>query len=71
MTEQQFFQVMNDYVDGNVHDLARDESLQYAGMDSMRMMMIVEAFRAAGSDVTFMELVKTPTLTAWMERIVK
>ncbi|WP_010300794.1 phosphopantetheine-binding protein [Kurthia senegalensis] len=71
MTEQQFFQVMNDYVDGNAHDLARDESLQYAGMDSMRMMMVVEAFRAAGSDVTFMELVKNPTLAHWMERIVK
>ncbi len=71
MTKEQFLAVMDDFVDGAIGEVALDESLQYVGVDSMRIMMAVEAFRASGSDVTFAELVKNPTLAAWMERIVK
>lgn len=71
MSEQQFLMIMNEYVDGDIQQIPHDEPLHYVGVDSMRMMMAVEAFRAQGSNVTFMELVQKPTLAEWLACVVK
>lgn len=41
-------------------DLARDH-----GLDSMRLMSLVEGWRAAGFEVSFVELGHTPTIAVW------
>jgi bifunctional isochorismate lyase/aryl carrier protein len=45
--------------------LADDEDLFERGLDSLRLMSLVEGWRAAGADVGFVDLVDTPTLQAW------
>jgi bifunctional isochorismate lyase / aryl carrier protein len=45
--------------------LTDDEDLFERGLDSLRLMSLVEGWRAAGADVGFVDLVDTPTLQAW------
>jgi len=35
------------------------------GLDSIRLMSLVEAWRAGGTEVGFIDLAETPTLDAW------
>ncbi|MCW7539440.1 isochorismatase family protein [Aquabacterium sp. A7-Y] len=44
-------------------------SLLEQGMDSIRLMTLVERFRAAGHSVGFVELAEAPTLLQWAERL--
>lgn len=46
-------------------ELAEDENLLYAGLDSIRLMSLVERWRRAGAGVTFVELAEAPTLARW------
>lgn len=36
-----------------------------AGLDSVRVLSLVERWRAAGCEIGFMDLVEDPTLDAW------
>lgn len=47
--------------------LAADVSLPEQGLDSIRLMTLVERWRARGAGVTFADLAERPTLTAWGE----
>lgn len=38
-----------------------------AGLDSIRLMTVVERLRADGHDVSFVDLAERPTLNAWAE----
>ncbi|MGW6732429.1 phosphopantetheine-binding protein [Streptomyces sp. NPDC055013] len=51
------------YVDAE--DVEVDEDVFHQGLDSVRMMALVEGWRAAGAQVGFAELAERPTLTAW------
>ncbi|MCE9671199.1 isochorismatase family protein [Myxococcus stipitatus] len=42
-----------------------DENLLERGLDSIRLMSLVERWRSAGVEVTFVELAERPTLTEW------
>lgn len=44
-----------------------DDSLQDAGLDSVRLMMLVERLQQGGADVGFGDLAERPTLRAWVE----
>ncbi|MFD7098850.1 phosphopantetheine-binding protein [Streptomyces xanthophaeus] len=44
-----------------------DESLLDQGLDSIRLMTLVERWRAEGAHVTFVDLAERPTLRAWAE----
>ena len=44
-----------------------DDDLFDAGLDSIRLMTVVEHLRAGGHDVSFVDLAERPTLTAWAE----
>jgi len=46
-------------------DLAEDDSLYDQGLDSVRLMSLVERWRTRGMAITFAELAETPTLKAW------
>ena len=42
------------------------DSLLDAGLDSIRLMTVVEKLRADGHDVSFVDLAEEPTLAAWI-----
>ncbi|WP_424889139.1 phosphopantetheine-binding protein [Streptomyces sp. XH2] len=47
-------------------DVSVDENLQDLGLDSIRVMTLVERWRAAGTAVEFAELIEaTPTIRGW------
>ncbi|MFC5475411.1 isochorismatase family protein [Paraherbaspirillum soli] len=46
-------------------DLQADDNLLYAGLDSIRLMTLVERWRRAGATTTFVELAERPTLADW------
>ncbi|MEU1280946.1 phosphopantetheine-binding protein [Streptomyces sp. NPDC005805] len=42
-----------------------DESLLDQGLDSIRLMTLVERWRAEGAEIAFVDLAERPTLTEW------
>ncbi|GAA1009563.1 hypothetical protein Aple_045610 [Acrocarpospora pleiomorpha] len=46
-------------------ELSDDENLLDLGLDSIRVMSLVERWRAAGVDTTFAELAERPTVADW------
>lgn len=46
-------------------DLPADENLIYAGLDSIRLMSLLERWRRAGATTSFVELAERPTLDDW------
>lgn len=47
-------------------DIDPAESLFDRGMDSVRMMSLMEQWRAAGVEVDFADLAEQPTVDAWV-----
>jgi len=47
------------------HELDDDRDLFELGLDSLKLMSLVGTWRRAGSTVTFQDLTRTPTLSAW------
>lgn len=52
-------------MDMPLDDIPRDDNLLFFGLDSIRLMSLVEKMRRAGVDVTFVDLVEAPTLAQW------
>ncbi|WP_199565567.1 phosphopantetheine-binding protein [Spongiactinospora rosea] len=50
-------------------DIPEDEDLLDHGLDSIRVMTLVERWREAGVDTTFEELAERPTLSEWYRLI--
>lgn len=46
-------------------ELADDADLFEEGLDSVRLLGLVERWRAAGAEVAFVDLAATPTVNAW------
>ncbi|WP_199537226.1 phosphopantetheine-binding protein [Spongiactinospora gelatinilytica] len=46
-------------------DIPEEENLLDRGLDSIRVMTLVERWRAAGVETTFVELAEQPTLSDW------
>ncbi|NYI08245.1 phosphopantetheine-binding protein [Allostreptomyces psammosilenae] len=46
-------------------DIADDVDLLLLGLDSIRLMTLVERWRRAGVDVSFVDLAERPTLADW------
>ncbi|MER5967954.1 phosphopantetheine-binding protein [Streptomyces sp. NPDC002057] len=53
------------YVDAA--EVEPDESLIEQGLDSIRLMTLVEGWRADGAEIGFVDLAERPTLDAWFE----
>ncbi|TSD46839.1 isochorismatase [Rhodococcus sp. KBS0724] len=50
-----------------VEQLGDDTDLTDEGLDSVRLMMLVEQWRADGADADFAELAEEQTINAWVE----
>lgn len=48
-----------------VSDIDPDENLMYLGLDSIRVMSLLEKWRARGAQITFVELAESLTLAQW------
>ena len=48
-------------------DIDDDEDLVDLGMDSIRMMSLVEILRGKGAEINFMQMAEKPTIAAWWE----
>ncbi|GAA3990199.1 acyl carrier protein [Thermobifida alba] len=46
-----------------------DENLLDRGLDSIRLMSLVETWRRDGVHVDFADLAEEPTITAWLARL--
>ncbi|GAA3883336.1 hypothetical protein GCM10022243_55050 [Saccharothrix violaceirubra] len=46
-------------------DIADDDNLLDHGLDSVRVMSLVEGWRAGGAEVAFVDLAENPTVEAW------
>jgi bifunctional isochorismate lyase/aryl carrier protein len=46
-------------------ELEPGDNLIDAGLDSIRVMMLIERWRAAGAEIGFAELAEVPTLAGW------
>jgi aryl carrier-like protein len=55
--------------EGDAASIAADESLFDRGLDSVRLMMLVERVQQRGVPVTFGDLAEQPTLRAWVSLI--
>lgn len=49
------------------NEISDDEDLLDAGLDSVRLMTLLEGWREAGAEITFVELAERPTLGAWLQ----
>ncbi|WP_164021048.1 isochorismatase family protein [Pyxidicoccus trucidator] len=49
----------------SAEELGEEENLLERGLDSIRIMSLVERWRSAGTEVTFVELAERPTLSDW------
>lgn len=47
--------------------LGLDDSLLDSGLDSVRLMMLVDRLQQGGADVGFADLAERPTLRGWVE----
>lgn len=46
-------------------ELLTDENLMYAGLDSIRLISLLERWRRAGAAITFVDMAERPTLADW------
>ena len=52
-------------------DPGLDDNLMYAGLDSIRLMSLVERWRSARHTLSFVDLAEQPTLSAWWDVLQK
>ncbi|GAA3728682.1 phosphopantetheine-binding protein [Salinactinospora qingdaonensis] len=50
--------------------IGADENLLDRGMDSIRLMSLVETWRKAGVETDFISLAEEPTVAAWTRRLI-
>ena len=50
-------------------DVFDDDNLLYAGLDSVRLMHLLERWRRAGAELNFVEMAQNPTLNQWWNLI--
>ncbi|MBP2637846.1 MAG: Isochorismatase [Firmicutes bacterium] len=65
LTLQLVRQQVAELLDEELSDIDDNENLIDKGLDSIRIMSLVEKWRSIGVDITFMKLVKRPTISNW------
>lgn len=68
MNKEQLRELLSSYLD-EIETIADDENLTYAGLDSMKIMSIIEELRQSNILVNFLEFSEQPTIEAWLEKI--
>jgi len=65
LTPERLREHLAEVLDTPLSDVAADENLLDLGMDSIRLMNLVERFNRDGVQTTFVELAENPTLEHW------
>jgi|SRR6218665_106801 len=65
LSPQQVRQDVAELLAQTASEISEDENLLERGMDSIRIMSLVERWRRTGAEVSFVELAEKPTLTDW------
>lgn len=66
LTRQRVLAEIADLLETDVDELDAQENLVDAGLDSIRIMSLVERWQAAGAKVGFVDLAENPTLHDWL-----
>jgi len=65
MDEQTLRSQLADLLEIPADELADDDNLLDHGLDSIRIMSLVDVWRSAGVEVSFVDLAEEPTLAHW------
>lgn len=69
LSEQRIIDDVAQILEVDASTISRDTTLSDAGLDSLRMVMLVENWRAEGNEVDFQELISLPTLGQWIDAL--
>lgn len=58
--------VVSKHMQKSPSEIGENDNLSYLGLDSIRIMHLVEEFRRSGAHVTFVDLAERPTLADWL-----
>ncbi|MER8097570.1 phosphopantetheine-binding protein [Streptomyces goshikiensis] len=65
LTLDRLIQDVADVLYAEPADISPDEDLLDQGLDSIRLMTLVERWRAEGARISFVDLAERPTLREW------
>ncbi|MFJ5631441.1 phosphopantetheine-binding protein [Streptomyces goshikiensis] len=65
LTLDRLIQDVADVLYAEPGDISPDEDLLDQGLDSIRLMTLVERWRAEGARISFVDLAERPTLREW------
>lgn len=69
LSEQRIIDDVAQILEVDAATISRETTLADAGLDSLRMVMLVENWRSEGNDVDFQELISLPTLGQWIDAL--
>ena len=69
LTEQRIIDDVAQILEVDASTISRETALADAGLDSLRMVMLVENWRAEGNEIDFQELISLPTLGQWIDAL--
>ena len=69
LSEQRIINDVAQILKVDASTISRETTLADAGLDSLRMVMLVENWRAEGNEVDFQELISLPTLGQWIDAL--
>ena len=69
LSEQRIIDDVAQILEVDAATISRETALADAGLDSLRMVMLVENWRSEGNEVDFQELISLPTLGQWIDAL--
>lgn len=69
LSEQRIIDDVAQILEVDASTISRETTVSDAGLDSLRMVMLVENWRAEGNEVDFQELISLPTLGQWIDAL--
>lgn len=69
LSEQRIIDDVAQTLEVDAATISRETELADAGLDSLRMVMLVENWRSEGNEVDFQELISLPTLGQWIDAL--
>ncbi|CCQ10007.1 Isochorismatase [Pseudoalteromonas luteoviolacea B = ATCC 29581] len=71
LTIEEIQSAIADVMGMDINDILLDENLVYLGLDSIRVMILVDKWRGAGVDINLADLAHCTTVTQWHKVIVQ
>lgn len=67
LTRDRVLDELTEMLGTDARALAESQNMRDAGIDSIRIMSLVEQWQAVGARIDFLDLVERPTLGEWFE----